>query len=106
MSSTCSTLARSSASELGPDPNQASRISPSSASDVARRLSARTLASFQRRAPAAVGASPHSAARIPATLLAALVAAAAKLLDEGVGDTRSLVGCDGDAHAHRLGPSP
>ena len=47
---------------------------PSSASEVARRLSARTLASFHRRAPSAVWASPHSAARTPATLLAAIEA--------------------------------
>ena len=47
----------SSGSTLAPPPNQASRISPSSASEVARKLSASTLASFQRRAPLAVAAS-------------------------------------------------
>ena len=67
-------LARSSASADGSPPNQASRISPSSASEVLRRLSASTLASFQRRAPAAVAASAHSAARTPSTLLAAIEA--------------------------------
>ena len=59
-------------SALGSPANQASRISPSSASEVLRRLSASTLASFQRRAPAAVAASAQSAARTPATLLAAI----------------------------------
>src|SRR3954469_24636889 len=72
MAPTCSTLRRSSSSSLGPAANQASRISASSASDVARRLSARTFASFHVRAPAAVAASAHSAARIPGTLLAAI----------------------------------
>ena len=41
-------------------------------SDVVRSDSASTLASFQLRAPAAVSASPHSAARMPATLFAAI----------------------------------
>ena len=44
----------------------------SSASEVARSDSASTFASFQRRAPSAVCASPHSAARTPATLFAAI----------------------------------
>ena len=48
----------SSGSVLELPPNHASRISDSSASDVARRLSASTLASFQRRAP-----RPRSARR-------------------------------------------
>ena len=39
---------------------------------MVRSDSASTLASFQRRAPAAVSASAHSAARMPATLLAAI----------------------------------
>ncbi len=54
--------------------NQASRISESTASEVVRRESASTFASFHLRAPSAVWASPHSAARIPATLLAAIEA--------------------------------
>src|SRR5919197_1937924 len=65
-------FATSSGSVLGAAANQASRISCSSASDVARRLSASTFASFHLRAPSAVGASPHSAARTPSTLLAAI----------------------------------
>src|SRR5690606_18497576 len=52
--STCSMLARSSASLLGPPANHASRISPSSGVEVSRRLSANTLASFHFRAPSAV----------------------------------------------------
>ena len=44
------------------------------ASEVRRKLSASTLASFQRRAPVAVAASAQSAARTPATLLAAIEA--------------------------------
>src|SRR6202040_4253272 len=68
----CSMLATSSGSRLGAAANQASRISSSTARDVERRLSARTLASFQRRAPSAVAASVHSAARTPGTLLAAI----------------------------------
>src|ERR1700752_3649690 len=67
-------LARSSDSPLGADSNHASRISSNSASEVARRLRASTLASFHLRAPAAVAASPHRAARIPGTLLAAIEA--------------------------------
>src|SRR5690349_13086579 len=65
-------FATSSGSELGAPANHASRISPSSASDVDRRLSARTFASFHWRAPSAVAASAHRAARIPGTLLAAI----------------------------------
>ncbi len=42
------------------------------AGEVARRLSARTFASLYRRAPRAVSASPQSAARAPAILLAAI----------------------------------
>ncbi len=41
-------------------------------SAVARRLSAKTFASFHFRAPRAVSASAHSAARMPGTLLAAI----------------------------------
>src|SRR3954470_23412656 len=74
MSPTWSMLARSPASSLGPAANHASRISASSASLVARSESASTLASFQRRAPSAVAASAHSAARTPSTLLAAIEA--------------------------------
>ena len=51
ISARCSTLAASSASSLGSPPNQASRISASSASEVALRLIARALASFHLRAP-------------------------------------------------------
>ncbi len=72
ISSMCSTFARSSASAEGAPANHASRISSSTAADVARSDSARTLASFQRRAPSAVAASPQSAARTPATLFAAI----------------------------------
>jgi hypothetical protein len=67
-------LARSSASGEGCASNQASRISSSSAGEVVRRESASTLASFHWRAPAAVAASAHSAARTPRTLLAAIEA--------------------------------
>src|SRR5581483_8689255 len=74
ISARCSTLARSSASSLAAAANQASRISRSSASEVERRLSARTFASFQCRAPAAVAASAQSAARMPGTLFAAIEA--------------------------------
>ena len=52
--------------------NHASRISSSSACDVVRRLSASTFASFHLRAPSAVCASAHSAARMPGTLFAAI----------------------------------
>ena len=65
-------FARSSASGDGSAENQASRISASTASEVVRSDSASTLASFHLRAPAAVSASPHSAARMPGTLLAAI----------------------------------
>src|SRR4051794_9311836 len=65
-------FAASSSSRLGSAANQASRISSSCAAEVARRLSASTFASFHLRAPAAVGASPHSAARTPGTLFAAI----------------------------------
>src|SRR5580765_3638299 len=52
--------------------NQASSISAAMAADVDRRPITSTLASFHRRAPAAVGASAHNAARTPRTLLAAI----------------------------------
>ena len=65
-------LAASSGSALGSPANQASRISSSSASLVVRSDSASTLASFHLRAPAAVSASAHSAARTPSTLFAAI----------------------------------
>jgi hypothetical protein len=52
--------------------NQASRISLATISEVPRRLMQRTLAWFQARAPRAVSASPHKAARIPGTLFAAM----------------------------------
>src|SRR5438874_6501476 len=67
-------FATSSGSSLGSDANQASRISSSRAGLVVRSDSASTLASFHLRAPRAVSASPHSAARIPWTLLAAIEA--------------------------------
>src|SRR5581483_576797 len=50
----------------------ASTISLATSGEVRRRPKARTLASFQRRAPRAVSASVHNAARTPATLLAAI----------------------------------
>ena len=53
----------------GPVANQPSRISSSTGWEVERRLSASTLASFQVRAPRAVSASAHSAARIPGDLV-------------------------------------
>src|SRR5918992_5780595 len=53
---------------------KASSISPATSGEVSRRPSASTLASFQRRAPLAVSASPHSAARMPRTLFAAMEA--------------------------------
>ena len=52
---------------LGSPSNQPSRISSSSAGLVVRRDSASTLASFHLRAPRAVSASVHSAARTPGT---------------------------------------
>ena len=67
-------MARSSSSGDGRAANQASRISASSASEVLRSESASTLASFHLRAPSAVWASTHRAARIPWTLLAAIEA--------------------------------
>src|SRR3954453_11011843 len=60
------------ASSLGRPSNQASRISASSGSLVRRSDSASTFASFHLRAPRAVSASSHKAARTPATLLAAI----------------------------------
>src|SRR5690606_26513225 len=47
-------------------------ISSASAGEVRRNPRARTLASFHRRAPAAVSGSVHRAARTPGTLLAAI----------------------------------
>ena len=52
--------------------NQASSISWATSGLVRRRPITSTFASFQRRAPAAVAASVHSAARTPRTLLAAI----------------------------------
>ncbi len=70
-----SSEAMASASEgSGSVENQASSISEATGGLTSRRLSTRTLASFQRRAPRAVSASVHSAARTPATLLAAMEA--------------------------------
>ena len=136
--------------------NQASRISASSAAEVVRRLSARTLASFQRRAPGGrggVGAqrgahagrpcwrrsrrrSRSSSTRRPARRgprrrrgrrprrttpsrrgrrraarrAGRLVAAAAQLLHDGVGDAHPLVRRDRDPHgghdARRGGREP
>src|SRR5215212_4689951 len=79
ISDRCSTFARSSSSAEGAASNQASRISSSSAGEVVRNESARTLASFHLRAPAAVAAAPQ-------------------LVDHGVGDAGALVGGDGDLH--------
>src|SRR6266536_5536868 len=59
-------------SSLGVAANQLSRISVGGAALVRRRDRASTFASFQRRAPRAVSASGHSAARTPLTLLAAI----------------------------------
>ena len=56
----------------GSVPNHASSISCASCGLVRRRLITRTFASFHFRAPAAVSASVHSAARTPVTLLAAI----------------------------------
>src|SRR5438067_6049506 len=50
----------------------ASTISRATVGDVRRSPRARTLASFHRRAPRAVSASVHRAARTPSTLLAAM----------------------------------
>ena len=69
ISSRCATFARSSSSGDGRASNQASRISASSASEVLRSESASTLASFHLRAPSAVWASTHSAARMPGDLV-------------------------------------
>src|SRR3954462_8451940 len=65
-------FATSSEPALAAPSNQASRISSSSASLVERSDSASTFASFHLRAPRAVSASPHKAARTPGTLLAAI----------------------------------
>src|SRR3954452_15005410 len=65
-------LATSSESGLGADENHASRISSSRAGLVVRSDNASTFASFHLRAPRAVSASPHSAARTPGTLFAAI----------------------------------
>ena len=51
---------------------KASSISRASSAEVSRKPRARTLAPFQRRAPRAVSASVHRAARTPGTLLAAI----------------------------------
>ena len=67
-------LARSSASSLGRRREQRVEDLLELGLGGARRLSASTFASFQRRAPAAVDASAHSAARTPGTLLAAIEA--------------------------------
>ena len=72
ISPTWRTFSTSPASSLGEPSNQASRISVSSASLVVRSDRASTFASFHLRAPLAVSASAHSAARTPATLLAAI----------------------------------
>ena len=53
----------------GRSANQPSRISASTGSEVVRRLSASTFASFHVRAPRAVSASAHSAARTPGDLV-------------------------------------
>ncbi len=55
--------------------NHASKISFATAVDVLLRLSANTFASSHMRAPFAVSASQHRAARTPGTLLAAIVPA-------------------------------
>src|SRR5262249_42051206 len=52
--------------------NHASSISRATSGLVSRRLITSTFASFHRRAPAAVAASVHSAARTPRTLFAAM----------------------------------
>src|SRR5437660_1605819 len=52
--------------------SQASTMPDTSPAGVFIRPIASTLASFQRRAPRAVSASAHSAARTPGTLLAAI----------------------------------
>src|SRR3954454_620439 len=62
----------SSGSLLGSALNHASRISSSTALLVRRSDKARTFASFHLRAPRAVSASSHNAARTPATLFAAI----------------------------------
>src|SRR5262245_8534659 len=62
----------SASSASGPVVRNASSISSASEGDVSLSPSASTLASFHRRAPAAVAASVHSAARTPGTLLAAI----------------------------------
>jgi hypothetical protein len=59
-------------SGLGSVSNQVSKISLRTCSEVSRRLRASTFASFQRRAPAAVAASVHNAARTPGALFAAI----------------------------------
>src|SRR2546421_9059106 len=53
--------------------NHASTISFATAVDVVLRLIAKTLASSHMRAPFAVSASQHRAARTPGTLLAAIL---------------------------------
>src|SRR5713226_8265227 len=58
---------------MGSLENHASKISFATAVDVLLRLIAKTLASSHMRAPFAVSASQHKAARAPGTLLAAIV---------------------------------
>src|SRR5919202_1367252 len=101
-------FATSSCSSLGRLSNQASRISLSTGALVARSDNASTFASFQRRAPRAVSASPHRAARTPATLFAAIdapvpvqqhtTAWSAQLLDDRLRDADALVARHGDPH--------
>src|SRR3954470_10867368 len=67
-------FATSSASGEADAENHASRISSSSGALVVRSDSASTFASFHLRAPRAVSASPHRAARTPGTLFAAIEA--------------------------------
>src|SRR3954451_22549438 len=66
----------SSALSLGSLENHASRISSNNGSLVRLSDNASTFAAFHLRAPRAVSASSHNAARTPATLLAAIDAPA------------------------------
>jgi hypothetical protein len=88
---------RSVASWLAAVAKNASRISIPTAGLVARKLSASTFASFHLRAPSAVTASAHNAARTPRTLFAAIEipVPVQQADDSDVGAARSNLVADG-----------
>ena len=71
ISPTCSTANTSLGSVPNGVLNHASKISCATVSEVVRKLMHNTFARFHSRAPFAVSASWHNAARIPGTLFAA-----------------------------------